>query len=121
MKKFTAIKQGIAQKSKLKGNGAIKAKKVSMGNISNRRLMAIIAVLFILFVLFSGNSPIVQSVETKLTIRDIEREIEELREGIKQDCVVIDGIKNNKTYLIRYAREKLYFTQQDEDVYITEE
>ncbi len=95
-----------------------KKNKIELGHISNRRLIFLIFVVFALFEIFNDDSPLVANVRTRIEIREVKQEIQNLEQEMKQDCVIIDQIKNNRQFLIRYAREKLYMSEENEEIFL---
>lgn len=95
--------------------------KVVLGNVSNMKLISVMVICFLLYQIFYSESNLRICVKTQNEINECRAEIERLDYELKQDCVIIYGIKNNKTYLIKYARENLYLSGRGEDIYIVED
>lgn len=93
---------------------------ITLGEISNRRLMVTIAAIFVLYLIFDADSSIRVRINTERTVLKYKQEAKELQDEIMRDSLIIDGIKNNREYLIRYARENLYMVQDNEEIFIVE-
>ena len=95
-----------------------KTKKISFGGVSNMRVIITIVIIFFVYLVFYPDSSFRESAKIKSDIQVCLDEIEKLKQEIKRDCVVITGIKTNKMYLIKYSRESLNLSQEDEDLYV---
>lgn len=98
-----------------------KREKMVLGSISNTRLISVMVGVFVLYQIFYSGSIFRICVDTQKEINECGAEIERLNYQIKQDCVIIYGIENDRTFLIKYARENLYLSDKEEDIYIIDE
>lgn len=110
------------QKNKFKisslSNKIKKVKDIKIGEITNRKIIYITVILFVAFHMFYPQSNFRVYLKTKQKINRVNSEINHLELQLEQDCVVIKNMKNKKK-LIKYAREKLYMTNEREEIYLT--
>lgn len=93
---------------------------IKLGEMSNTRMIITIAIIFILYLIFNADSSLRSIFSTHAKINEYKKEIKELKKEIAQDSIIIDGIKNDREYLIKYSREKLFMKLKNEEVYIIE-
>ena len=79
----------------------------------------IVTVVFLLYLLFDTNN-IVQWFRTGSTLRSQERQIRSFREEIKQTEERLTTLQSKKDSIESFAREKYYFLEDGETVYIVE-
>ncbi len=94
------------------------SKKISFGGVSNTRIIIMIVILFVVYLIFYPESSFRESSNIRKEIATHRAEIEKLQQEIKQDCVIINGIKTNKIFLIKYSRESLNLSAENEDLYV---
>lgn len=84
---------------------------------SNRNIILFMAAVFVLWLLFFDRNSLVglQGVDSQIEELEIERDF--LRNRIKEDSIVIQGIKDS-VYLETYARESFFMKYSDEKMYI---
>ena len=80
---------------------------------------AIVTLIFLLFLLFDTNN-IEQWFKTGSTLRSQERQIRSYREEIKQTEEQLTTLQSKKDSIESFAREKYYFSEDGETVYIVE-
>jgi cell division protein FtsB len=80
---------------------------------------AIVTLIFLLFLLFDTNN-IAQWFKTGSTLRSQERQIRSYREEIKQTEEQLTTLRSKKDSIESFAREKYYFLEDGETVYIVE-
>lgn len=93
---------------------------IKLGEMTNTRMIITIAIVFILYLIFNADSSLRSIFSTHARINEYKKEIKELKKEITQDSIIIDGIKNDREYLIRYARENLFMKLKNEEVYVLE-
>ena len=79
----------------------------------------IVTVVFLLYLLFDTNN-IAQWFRTGSTLRSQERQIRAFREEIKQTEERLTTLQSKKDSIESFAREKYYFLEDGETVYIVE-
>ncbi len=79
----------------------------------------IVTLIFLLYLLFDTNN-IAQWFKTGATLRSQERQIQSYRKEIKQTEEQLTTLQSNKDSLESFAREKYYFLEDNETVYIVE-
>ena len=79
----------------------------------------IVTVVFLLYLLFDTNN-IAQWFRTGSTLRSQERQIRSFREEIKQTEERLTPLQSKKDSIESFAREKYYFLEDGETVYIVE-
>ena len=94
---------------------------ISFGDISNTHLIIVIFIIFSAYLIFYPESSFVQCFKTSNKIKETKQNIKAKKLEIKQDCVIINGLQNDKEYLMKYVREHLYFSNKGETIYIIEE
>lgn len=95
-------------------------KAISFGTISNTHLIILAIIGYALYLVFSNDSAVSSCYNTQMSINKIDAQIGEIDRGIRQDCVIINGLNSDKEFLIKYVREHLYLSNKDEDIYIIE-
>lgn len=112
--------RGIDRAVDSDGDASIK-KGISFGDISNIHFIIVIFIIFGLYLIFYPESSFIQCFKTKNKINSVRNDIEVLNLEMKQDCVIINGLQNDKEYLKKYVRENLYFSKKDETIYVIDE
>jgi len=79
----------------------------------------IVTLIFLLYLLFDTNN-IEQWLRTESTLRSQERQIRSYNQEIEQTEEQLSTLQSNKDSIESFAREKYYFMEDGETVYIVE-
>ena len=80
----------------------------------------IVCLVFGFIFLFAGDQSVLNSIRRSRRIRHTEAQLEQTRQAIEECKREIRTIKNTDS-LERYARERYYMHQTNEDVYLVDE
>lgn len=75
-------------------------------------------VLFFVYLMFFDNNSIMVRLEYKHELDSLKEVVRDYKEKIKTDSMQIEELKNDKSALEKYAREKYGYKHPDEDVFI---
>lgn len=81
------------------------------------RFAIVSTAIFVIFMLTSRNN-LIRWVQTGLTIKGQERQIEQYRRDISSLERKIEALSSNRDSLETFAREKLLFSETGDDVYV---
>lgn len=93
-------------------------KRISLSNISNKKLSAIIIIVSVIFVLVFDKNLGYSSYVTLLNkIDTLKMECADLQKSITSDSIIIEGMKDSQ-FFEHYVREKYLYIGEGETMYI---
>lgn len=87
---------------------------------TNTQICIIGLIIFVLMMFFAENNNFMykRALSERLEVRIRERD--SLLDKVHRDSVIIEKLKNEDSFLEKYARENFYYRAEDEDVFIVE-
>ena len=77
-----------------------------------------VTLVFLLFFFFLGENNVLVTHQLKRDVAELNKEIDLLEQGIKQDSAEAESLIGNIEALETYGREHYYMKRDNEDIYI---
>lgn len=87
----------------------------------NLNIILVATTIFVVFIIFFDDNNLKFKAQLEDKIHHLEFTRDSLRQQIREDSIVIDGIENSDEFIERYARENFYMRREGEELYIIKE